>query len=183
MIVKAALLTEALETVTSLPPEFFSAAVFASLWPTATVPKARDAGVSSSAPVATALPESATAMVPAVAALVEMESLPTGFPAACGVKATVRAALWPGARLKGIAGAVTWNEGSEDMALAIVTVAEELFVRVSVSCLEAPTTAVPKSRFVVPAESEPLLVEGLPPESARQPVIKATERRTKKAAA
>lgn len=183
MRVKAALLTEALETVTALPPEFFRVAVFASLWPTATVPKDKDAGLNSSAPAETALPARVTAMVPAVAALVEMVSLPAGFPAARGVKETVRAALWPGARLKGITGATTWKEASEDMALAMVTVAEELLASVSVSCLEAPTTAVPKSRLVVPAETEPLLLEAVLLGSARQPVIKATETRTKKAAA
>ena len=107
LIVKAALLTEAFETVTSLPPEFLSVAVFASLWPTATVPKERDVGLACSAPRDTALPARVTAMVPAVAALVEIMSLPAGFPDACGVKATVRFALWPGARLKGIAGAIT----------------------------------------------------------------------------
>lgn len=177
---KAALLTEALETVTLLLPEFFSVAVCASLCPTATVPKDRDAGLSSRAPGTTALPEAVIMIVPAVAALVEMVSLPTGFPAACGVNETVRAALWPGARLNGIAGAITWNEGSEDMAPAIVTVAEELFVRVSVSCLETPTTAAPKSRFMLAAEMEPLWVAGPPLGSAWQPAIANTAINRKK---
>ncbi len=159
-------------------------AVFAALWPTPTFPNDKEDGLTAKVPAATALPETATVMVPAVAALVEMMSLPAGFPAVRGVKATVRAALWPGARLKGIAGAVTWKEGSEDTALAIVTVVEVRFVRVSVSCLETPTTAVPKSRFALAAATEPLLVgEDAAPGTAWHPAMRAMAKTTKKAAA
>jgi hypothetical protein len=75
-------------------------AVFAALWPTPTFPNVKETGLTAKVPAATALPERATAMVPAVAALVEMISLPAGFPAARGVKTTVSAELWPGSRLK-----------------------------------------------------------------------------------
>ena len=183
LMLKALLSTEAFDSVMLVPPEFFKVAAFATLCPTATVPKARDVGLTSRAPAPTAFPVSASASVPAVAALVEMTSLPAGLPAACGVKATVSAALCPAARLKGIAGATTWKEGSDDVALAIVTVVDELLVRVSVSCLDAPITAVPKSRLAAAAATEPLvMVEERPLESARQPVIIALAKKMERTA-
>jgi hypothetical protein len=62
LTVKALLLTEFCETVTSLPPGFVSVTVFAWLCPTRTVPKASEFGFKANLPAATALPVTMTSI-------------------------------------------------------------------------------------------------------------------------
>ncbi len=64
LIVNAELPMDACVTVTLVPPGFFRVADFAMLWPTATVPKERDVGLTCMLPAATALPRSATRAAP-----------------------------------------------------------------------------------------------------------------------
>jgi hypothetical protein len=93
LILKAALLTEACETVTLLAPGFVRVAVFAALWPTPTFPKDKADGLTAKVPAATAVPDNATRSTPPLAALLVMDSPPAGLPAARGVNVTVMVAL------------------------------------------------------------------------------------------
>jgi hypothetical protein len=140
-----------------------------------TFPKPKVAGLTASWPAATALPDTARSISPALAALIFMAILPAGWPAACGVKAIVSITLWPGVIVNGTAGVTTWNDPSDDAALAMVTDAGEPLVRASVSCCVLPTTAVPKFRFTLAAETILIGFEvDVPPKSPWQPAIPMT---------
>jgi hypothetical protein len=165
--VNAPLLAESCVTVTLVPPELVSVAACAALVPTRTFPNDSDAGLAISFPGATPRPDSATSISPLPAALLLIAMVPEGFPAPRGVNAIVNVVVWPGTSVKGIAGAVTWNEGSDEPSLDMVTEEAEPLVSVSVSCLLVPTTAVPKSSCALLTESVPfVLVEKDPPPSA-----------------
>jgi hypothetical protein len=178
LIAKAELLAESCEIVTPVLPVLVMVAVFAELSPTRTLPKAKDAGLASSFPAATAVPATATSISPADAVVLLMAIFPVGVPVACGVKEMLKGALCPGANMKGIVGDVTRKEASDTAALAIVTAAADWFITVFESCLLVPTTTVPKFMFALPTTTA-LLLEPLP-ESAPQPDMAATDKRRSK---
>jgi hypothetical protein len=175
LMAKAELLAESCEIVTPVLPALVMVAVFAELCPTRTLPKAKDAGLASSFPAATAVPDTATSISPADAMVLLMAIFPAGVPVVCGVKEMLKGALCPGANMKGIVGDVTRKEASDTVALAIVTAARDWFITVFESCLLAPTTTVPKFMFALPTTTA-LLLEPLP-KSAPQPDMTATEKR------
>jgi len=104
-------------------PGFDSVATFAWLWPTRTLPKDKDDGVTAKLPAATALPD--TAISPVLGTLLWMEIFPAGLPVVCGPNAIVKVALCPGAKEIGRTGPVTRKAGSDDAALVMVAVTVE----------------------------------------------------------
>ncbi len=106
-----------------------------------------------------------------------------GFPAVCGLNATVIVALWPGANNRGREGPATTKERSDEVTDEILIGTDDRLVITSVSCLDWPTTADPKFRLLVATTSEPPREDDPDAESAWHPAIAVMAINTIKAAA
>lgn len=138
-------------------PELVRVAVFATLWPTSTLPKASEAGLSARLPGGTALPDTATSISPAVAA--PDGYLPCGFTCRLwGERDRQRHAL-AGTRVNGIAGEVSLNEASDAAALAIDPFQAALaFVRRGGFWRHVPLCVLAANQSSIPATATAILL-------------------------
>src|ERR1700687_5381618 len=95
-----------------------------------TFPKLRLAGAEARAPAAAPLPVIGTAREPLEASLVRVNAPLTG-PLDCGLKVTLKAALWPAARVKGRLRPVVVKPDPEKFACDTVTLELPELVTVS----------------------------------------------------
>src|SRR5262249_17246251 len=84
--------------------------------------------------------------------------------------------------IMGNAGEPTLKDGSDDVALAIVTLTDARFIRVIGSSLLLPTTAVPKSSEALLAERVPFWLEELPNNPWQPGIAKTATSRIKRPA-
>ena len=121
----------ACETVTAVPPLFVKLPDWFCFVPTATFPKLKLDGVAVNAPALAPVPVRAAVSVES-AAFETMVMLPEPAPDCVGAKVTLKAVLWPGARVRGNTRPMIPNTVPDAVAAEMTALVPPLFVRVAV---------------------------------------------------
>ena len=146
VIAKPAPETFAWDTITLEPPELVRVSEMVCGVPACTLPKFRLDGVEVSDPAVTALPESGTASVPFDASLAN-DTAALAAPPDCGLKVTLKAALWPAARVMGRFKPLTVKPELETLACDTVTLDPPELESAADKVCPLPSCTLPKLRL------------------------------------